>query len=135
MNDEIVRRMASNGTIPTIEALIERYKSGNESLYYTIIEIGTVCDTYHKLLQTGNNVECAAASIDKNTIEALGLSLRSYNSLKRQGINTIPELLSMTDKELSECHYIGKGTIAEIKKVLDSKGYVLKEAENEAGKM
>ena len=58
MND-YTREMVANGAIPTIEKLIEHYNMGDETLYGTILEIGRVCDTYNKVLQTGNKVECA----------------------------------------------------------------------------
>lgn len=138
MNDERVRTMVANGAIPTIEGLIAKYRNGNEFLYGTILEIGRVCDTYHKVLQTGNSVECAelvcppteSDPID-NGIEYLDLSVRTWQMLKRSHIDTIRQLLGYSYKDLLKLRNIGKNTADEIVRKVEEKGYVLKEAENE----
>lgn len=50
------------------------------------------------------------------TIEDLDLSVRSYNCLKRAGINTVEELCGLTDEDFSKIRNLGKRSIEEIKK-------------------
>lgn len=131
-NDERIREMVANGAIPTIERIIEQYKREEMPLYGAILEIGRVCDTYHDVLQTGNKVECAETFAPNNGIEYLDLSTRAYNSLKRNGVDTIQQLICYSHNELSNLHYMGRNTINEIVRRLSDKGYSLnEEAENE----
>lgn len=50
-------------------------------------------------------------------IDFLDLSTKTYNGLKRGGINTIGELLSCTDEELLNIRNFGKGCLEEIKNI------------------
>lgn len=49
------------------------------------------------------------------TIEELDLSVRSYNCLKRAGINTVEELTNKTESEMMKVRNLGKKSLAEIK--------------------
>lgn len=51
-------------------------------------------------------------------IEKLGLSVRSFNCLKRNGINTTGELLALSQEELSNFKNMGKLSVEEINAVL-----------------
>ena len=42
------------------------------------------------------------------TIEEMDLSVRSYNCLKRAGINTVEELIRKTDEEMMKVRNLGK---------------------------
>lgn len=61
------------------------------------------------------------------TIEELDLSVRSYNCLKRAGINTIQELTDKTEPEMMKVRNLGRKSLAEIKTKLDDLGLSLKE--------
>ncbi|NLY78293.1 MAG: DNA-directed RNA polymerase subunit alpha [Tissierellia bacterium] len=52
------------------------------------------------------------------TVEELDLSVRSYNCLKRAGINTIDELTQKTEEDLMKVRNLGKKSLDEIKKKL-----------------
>ncbi len=52
------------------------------------------------------------------SVDDLGLSIRSYNCLKRAGIHTLGQLRRMSDEDLSEIRNLGKKSIAEIKQRL-----------------
>jgi len=62
------------------------------------------------------------------TIEELNLSVRSYNCLKREGINTVGELVEKTEPELVEIRNFGQKSIEEVKAKLEELGLSLKEA-------
>lgn len=63
---------------------------------------------------------------DNASIELLNLSIRSYNCLKRAGINTIKELTLKTKEDLKEVRNLGSKGIEEIIEKLEKTGYALK---------
>ncbi len=42
------------------------------------------------------------------TVEELDLSVRSYNCLKRAGINTVDELIQRTEEDMMKVRNLGK---------------------------
>lgn len=48
------------------------------------------------------------------TIEELDLSVRSYNCLKRAGINTVEDLISKTEEEMMKVRNLGKKSLEEV---------------------
>lgn len=52
------------------------------------------------------------------TIEELDLSVRSYNCLKRAGINTIQELTNKTESEMMKVRNLGRKSLEEVKNKL-----------------
>lgn len=61
-------------------------------------------------------------------VEDLELSVRSYNCLKRQGINTVSELLDYSEADLLNIRNFGAKSIEEVKDKLIQLGYNLKPA-------
>ena len=61
-------------------------------------------------------------------IEELSLSVRSYNCLKREAINTVGELIQKTEQELTDIRNFGQKSIDEVKSKLDELGLSLREA-------
>ena len=57
-----------------------------------------------------------------SSIEDLGLSVRSYNSLRRGGIKTINDLIAHTERELLQIRTMGKKSIREIRHKLEEIG-------------
>lgn len=53
------------------------------------------------------------------TIEELDLSVRSYNCLKRAGINTVQELTDKTEAEMMKVRNLGRKSLEEVKNKLD----------------
>ena len=52
------------------------------------------------------------------TIEDLDLSVRSFNCLKRAGINTVRDLVAMTEEELIRVRNLGRKSLEEVKQKL-----------------
>ncbi len=52
-------------------------------------------------------------------IEDLDLSVRSYNCLKRAGINTVDELTQKTEEDMMKVRNLGKKSLKEVKQKLD----------------
>ncbi|WP_102399145.1 DNA-directed RNA polymerase subunit alpha [Haloimpatiens massiliensis] len=63
------------------------------------------------------------------TIEELDLSVRSYNCLKRAGINTVQELTERTMDDMMKVRNLGKKSLEEVQKKLDDLGLKLKQSE------
>jgi DNA-directed RNA polymerase subunit alpha len=61
------------------------------------------------------------------TIEELNLSVRSYNCLKREGINTVGDLVQKSESELMDIRNFGQKSIDEVKAKLEELGYALRE--------
>lgn len=63
------------------------------------------------------------------TIEELDLSVRSYNCLKRAGINTVEELTKRTEQDIMKVRNLGKKSLQEIKEKLEALGLSLRQAD------
>ncbi len=61
------------------------------------------------------------------TIEELNLSVRSYNCLKREGINTVGDLVQKSEAELMDIRNFGQKSIDEVKGVLEELALGLRE--------
>ena len=59
------------------------------------------------------------------TIEELDLSVRSFNCLKRAGINTVENLISKSEEEMMKVRNLGKKSFDEVKEKLKSLGFDL----------
>ena len=55
-------------------------------------------------------------------IEDLDLSVRSYNCLKRAGINTVNELTQKSEEDMMKVRNLGKKSLKEVKQKLDELG-------------
>ena len=123
--DKLTLEIWTNGTIMTDEAiglsakiLIEHFK-----LFMTL--------TDH-----ANNVEIMVEKEEDKkekvlemTIEELDLSVRSYNCLKRAGINTVQELTERSMDDMMKVRNLGKKSLEEVEKKLRDLGLSLKESE------
>ncbi|MCD7823471.1 MAG: DNA-directed RNA polymerase subunit alpha [Oscillospiraceae bacterium] len=65
------------------------------------------------------------------TIEELDLSVRSFNCLKRAGINTVSDLAEKTEEEMMKVRNLGKKSFEEVKTRLASLGVEMNSSNNE----
>ena len=63
------------------------------------------------------------------TIEELDLSVRSYNCLKRAGINTVEELANKSEEDMMKVRNLGKKSLEEVIQKLEELGLGLKPSE------
>jgi DNA-directed RNA polymerase subunit alpha len=63
------------------------------------------------------------------TIEELDLSVRSYNCLKRAGINTVGELVRKTEDEMMKVRNLGKKSLEEVEQKLEELGFSFNKSE------
>ena len=83
---------------------------------YQAIECHGLMETIKKLFGAGTKIQLAFSDSACNTeIEKLNLSIRSYNCLKRAGLNTVDKVIdAMQENKLWSIRNLGKGSRAEI---------------------
>lgn len=64
------------------------------------------------------------------TVEELDLSVRSFNCLKRAGINSVEELTSKTESEMMKVRNLGRKSLLEVTEKLEELGLGLKAEED-----
>ena len=124
--DKLTLEVWTDGTISAKEAVSLAAKLLNEHL-----------NLFIDLSEETNNVEMMAEKDDKGkekilqmTIEELDLSVRSFNCLKRAGINTVNDLIGKSAEEMMKVRNLGKKSFDEVKEKLQSLGYDLSSEED-----
>ena len=64
------------------------------------------------------------------TIEELDLSVRSFNCLKRAGINTVEELTQRTEEDMMKVRNLGKKSLEEVQQKLEALALSLKPSDD-----
>ena len=64
------------------------------------------------------------------TIEELDLSVRSFNCLKRAGINTVGDLVNKSEDDMMKVRNLGRKSLEEVMAKLDSLGFTLTKDED-----
>ena len=84
------------------------------------------------LSDTGSNTEIMVEKDDKGkekvlemTIEELDLSVRSFNCLKRAGINTVEDLINKSEEEMMKVRNLGRKSLEEVIWKMASLGFNL----------
>jgi DNA-directed RNA polymerase subunit alpha len=119
--DRLILDVETNGAITAREAVAS---AGN-----TMLELVTL---FSELAET-DHVRVAAIEEPEDegdkalTVEELNLSVRSYNCLKREGINTVGDLIQKSEAELMDIRNFGQKSIDEVKSKLEELGYSLRE--------
>ena len=78
-------------------------------------------------------VEKAEAQHDKvleMTIEELDLSVRSFNCLKRAGINTVEDLINTSEDDMMKVRNLGRKSLEEVINKLEAMGLSLAKSED-----
>src|SRR4051812_4232005 len=74
----------------------------------------------------GDGAGASAGGMDDILIEELELGVRSYNCLKRAGIQTVGDLVQKSESELAAIPNFGRKSIEEVKETLDARGLNLR---------
>ena len=124
--DKLTLEVFTNGTIAPDEAvsLAANVLSAHLSLFMDL------SDSKHNELQIIAEPEEADKDrvLDMN-IDELELSVRSYNCLKRAGINTVAELCSKTPDDMMKVRNLGKKSLEEVLAKLKELGLSLNSGE------
>ena len=123
--DKLTLEVWTNGTIKPEEAislsakiLIEHFK-----LFMTLTDHANDVEI---LIE---KEEDKKEKVLEMTIEELDLSVRSYNCLKRAGINTVQELTERTMDDMMKVRNLGKKSLEEVEQKLEALGLGLKPIE------
>jgi DNA-directed RNA polymerase subunit alpha len=88
------------------------------------------------LSDKGSNTEVMVEKDDKGkekvlemTIEELDLSVRSFNCLKRAGINTVEDLINKSQDDMMKVRNLGRKSLEEVIDKLESLGFTLQSEE------
>jgi len=65
------------------------------------------------------------------SIEELDLSVRSYNCLKRAGINTVEDLANKTEEDMMKVRNLGRKSLEEVLNKMEDLGLALNQSSNE----
>ncbi|MBQ0042379.1 MAG: DNA-directed RNA polymerase subunit alpha [Lachnospiraceae bacterium] len=124
--DKLTIDVNTNGTIDPEEAISLAAKVLSEHLMLFI-----------NLSENAKNVQIIndpkadeAKTIVAMSIDELELSVRSYNCLKRAGINTVQELIDKSPDDMMKVRNLGRKSLGEVLNKLDDLGLQLKNAEN-----
>ncbi|MBQ8448176.1 MAG: hypothetical protein IJX27_04525 [Clostridia bacterium] len=102
-----------------------------EVCYGNLIETSTNDDytasTSKIIVHSGNKVSYSSTKIYDLTIEELDLSIRSFNCLKRAGIDTVGDLTEKTYDDMIKVRNLGRKSLEEIIQKLLSLGVNLKD--------
>ena len=120
--DKLTLEVWTNGTISATEAVSLGAKFLNEHLALFGDLSGEAYDT-EIMVDKG---EDAKEKVLEMTIEELDLSVRSFNCLKRAGINTVEDLINKTEEEMMKVRNLGKKSLDEVINKLHSFGLDLR---------
>ena len=120
--DKLTLEINTNGTIIPEDALglSARILMEHLGLFTDLTEVAKSAEVMK---------ETETASDDRmldRTIEELDLSVRSYNCLKRAGINTVFDLTEKTEPEMMKVRNLGRKSLEEVKVKLADLGLGLK---------
>jgi DNA-directed RNA polymerase subunit alpha len=76
----------------------------------------------------GGGAARSADGMDDILIEELELGVRSYNCLKRAGVQTVGDLVQKSESELNAIPNFGRKSIEEVKETLEARGLSLRPA-------
>lgn len=124
-NDKLTLEVWTNGVLTADEAVGWAAKILSEHLE---LFIGLREEIRHHNIMVEKE-EDFKGKILEMTIEELDLSVRSYNCLKRAGINNVEDLTKKTQEEMSKVRNLGKKSMDEVIAKLEALGLTLAEEE------
>ena len=124
--DKLTLEVWTNGTIEPEEAVSLGAKILNEHLNLFI----SLTEHVNEVEIMVEKEEDEKEKVLEMTIEELDLSVRSYNCLKRAGINTVEELTYKTEEDMMKVRNLGKKSLDEVSKKLEELGLSLRKNDN-----
>mgnify|MGYP004673918809 FL=1 len=124
--DKLTLEVWTDGTISAKEAVSQAANLLNEHLKL-FVDLSDE-QTITTLIKPDQDTR--GTGILEMTIEELDLSVRSFNCLKRAGINTVSDLINKSEEEMMKVRNLGKKSFDEVKEKLQSLGYDLSSEED-----
>ena len=124
--DKLTLDVSTNGTLTPDEAVSLAAKVLNEhlTLFIDLSDAGTNVEVLSK-----KDAKSSSDDILDMSIEELELSVRSFNCLKRAGINSVQELVAKTPDEMMKVRNLGKKSLDEVLAKLKDLGLSLSPAD------
>ena len=120
--DKLTLEIMTDGTIIPEDALglSARILTQHLDLFTNLTEVAKSTDVMKETEKVSDD------RVLDRTIEELDLSVRSYNCLKRAGINTVFDLTEKTEPEMMKVRNLGRKSLEEVKVKLADLGLGLK---------
>jgi len=117
--EKITFDIMTDGQIGSVEAFTNALETMNKQL-----------SVFNGVLDVDINTSPVKRSTDDSelkpflqTVDALGLSARSFNSLDRAGISYLGEMVLMSENEIKNIKNLGKKSLDEINECLEAQGF------------
>ena len=123
--DKLTLEVWTNGVINAQEAVSLGAKVLTEHLNL-FVNLSESVSSQEIMVETNNT---GSEKVLQMTIEELDLSVRSFNCLKRAGINTVEDLISKTEEDMMRVRNLGRKSLEEVVEKLESLGYKLRRDE------
>ena len=123
--DKLTLDVFTNGTLEPDEAVSLAAKVLSEHLNL-FIDLSEAAQQVDVMVEKEND---AQEKVLEMNIDELELSVRSYNCLKRAGINTVAELINRTPEDMMKVRNLGRKSLEEVLAKLKELGLELNQTE------
>ena len=123
--DKLVLQLTTNGTINAKEAVSLAAKILSEHLNL-FVQLSDEAINTEVMVEREETVK---ERVLEMTIEELDMSVRSFNCLKRAGIDTVEDLTNRTEEDMIKVRNLGKKSLEEVIQKLQSLGLSLKKTD------
>lgn len=120
--DRLILEVWTNGTINAQEAVSYAAKVLTEHLNL-FVELSDGVGGAEIMVETSSS---GSEKVLQMTIEELDLSVRSFNCLKRAGINTVEDLISRSEDDMMKVRNLGRKSLEEVIAKLATLNYTLR---------
>ena len=124
--EELAVEVWTNGTIKPDDAVSLAAKIMNE-LLLLFVDLSEDAKNTEIIVE---KEESKKEKVLEMTIEELDLSVRSYNCLKRAGINTVEDLTNKSEEDMMKVRNLGRKSLEEVINKLNGLGLYLKKEED-----
>lgn len=121
--DKLTLDVFTNGTLEPDEAVSLAAKVLSEHLNL-FIDLSEAAQQVDVMVEKEND---AQEKVLEMNIDELELSVRSYNCLKRAGINTVEDLISKSEDDMMKVRNLGRKSLEEVIQKLESLGFGLRD--------
>ncbi|MBQ2426844.1 MAG: DNA-directed RNA polymerase subunit alpha [Lachnospiraceae bacterium] len=125
--DKLTLEVYTNGTLNPDDAVSLAAKVLSEHLNL-FIDLSEITQNAEIMVEKENNEK---EKVLEMNIDELELSVRSYNCLKRAGINTVEELCSRTSEDMMKVRNLGRKSLEEVLAKLKELGLQLNSSEEQ----
>ncbi len=123
---EALNDIETDGTIPADEAASLAAKILNDHLML-FVDLSEEIGNQDIMVEKDDD---SKEKVLEMTIEELDLSVRSFNCLKRAGINTVEDLIGKSEEDMMKVRNLGRKSLDEVVAKLGSLGFGLSQEED-----